>query len=50
MYTITPAGRERLARIKSNMLPYLDVIASSVDRLRDELYQPHLRKVIGENR
>ena len=50
MYTITPAGRERLARIKSNMRPYLDVITSAVDRLRDELYQPHLRPVIGENR
>lgn len=49
-YTITPAGRERLARIKSNMRPYLDLISSAVDRLRDELYQPHLRKVIGENR
>ena len=50
MYTITPAGRERLARIKSNMRPYLDLISSAVDRLRDELYQPHLRQVIGENR
>ncbi len=50
MYTITPAGRERLSRIKNNMRPYLDVISSAVDRLRDELYQPHLRRVIGENR
>jgi DNA-binding PadR family transcriptional regulator len=50
MYTITPAGRERLARIKRNMRPYLDLISSAVDRLRDELYQPHLRQVIGENR
>src|SRR5579885_1880457 len=50
MYTITPAGRERLARIKRNMRPYLDLISSAVDRLRDELYQPHLRSVIGENR
>jgi PadR family transcriptional regulator PadR len=50
MYTITPAGRERLSRIKNNMRPYLDVISSAVDRLRDELYQPHLRQVIGENR
>jgi DNA-binding PadR family transcriptional regulator len=38
MYTITPAGRERLARIKVNMLPYLDALAASVERLRSELY------------
>jgi PadR family transcriptional regulator PadR len=38
MYSITPAGRERLARIKTNMLPYLDHLAASVDRLRTELY------------
>ncbi|GAC1426831.1 MAG: hypothetical protein NVSMB5_21480 [Candidatus Velthaea sp.] len=38
MYAITPAGRERLARIKTNMLPYLDYLAASVDRLRHELY------------
>jgi len=50
IYTITAAGRERLARIKGNMRPYLDVISSAVERLRDELYQPHLRQVIGENR
>lgn len=37
-YSITPAGRERLARIKTDMLPYLDAIAASVDRLRSELY------------
>ena len=38
LYTITPAGRERLARIKSNMRPYLELITSAVDRLHDELY------------
>jgi DNA-binding PadR family transcriptional regulator len=37
-YTITPAGRERLARIKANMLPYLDHLAAAVARLRAELY------------
>jgi PadR family transcriptional regulator PadR len=39
LYSITPAGRERLGRIKAHMRPYLDVIASAVERLRDELYQ-----------
>ena len=38
MYSITPAGRERLERIKTNMLPYLDALAASVERLRSELY------------
>ncbi len=38
IYTITPAGRERLARIKHNMLPYLDNLAAAVERLRSELY------------
>jgi PadR family transcriptional regulator PadR len=38
LYEITPAGRERLGRIKANMLPYLDYLAASVDRLRRELY------------
>jgi DNA-binding PadR family transcriptional regulator len=38
IYAITPAGRERLARIKANMLPYLDYLAASVERLRAELY------------
>ncbi len=38
MYSITPAGRERLGRIKSNMLPYLQTLAESVARLRQELY------------
>ncbi|HZZ65152.1 MAG TPA: helix-turn-helix transcriptional regulator [Candidatus Baltobacteraceae bacterium] len=40
LYRITPAGRERLARIKANMLPYLQMLAQSVDRLRNELYTP----------
>ncbi|MEO6913402.1 MAG: PadR family transcriptional regulator [Candidatus Baltobacteraceae bacterium] len=38
-YTITATGRERLARIKTNMLPYLDTLAVSVQRLRSELYE-----------
>ena len=38
MYRITPAGRERLARIKANMLPYLQMLSESVQRLRHELY------------
>jgi DNA-binding PadR family transcriptional regulator len=38
IYSITPAGRERLERIKTNMLPYLDHLAASVERLRAELY------------
>lgn len=38
-YTITSAGRERLVRIKTNMLPYLDSLAVSVQRLRSELYE-----------
>jgi DNA-binding PadR family transcriptional regulator len=39
LYRITPAGRERLERIKTNMLPYLDLLAGSIDRLRGELYE-----------
>ncbi len=38
-YRITAAGRERLARIKANMVPYLDVLAASIERLRTELYE-----------
>jgi DNA-binding PadR family transcriptional regulator len=38
LYRITPGGRERLARIKHNMLPYLDLLAASLDRLRSALY------------
>ena len=37
-YHITEEGRERLRRIKNNMLPYLDLLAASIDRLRTELY------------
>ena len=44
LYSITPAGRERLARIKGNMRPYLELISSAVDRLHDELYHPQPRE------
>lgn len=37
-YRITDEGRARLARIKSGMLPYLDTLAGSIERLRRELY------------
>ncbi len=37
-YTITEAGKSRLQRIKTGMLPYLDLISASIDRLRRELY------------
>jgi DNA-binding PadR family transcriptional regulator len=37
-YRITDAGRARLERIKSGMLPYLDTLAGSIARLRSELY------------
>ncbi len=37
-YRITDEGRHRLERIKSGMLPYLDLLAGSIDRLRRELY------------
>lgn len=39
LYRITPAGRERLDRIKANMLPYLQMLSDSVERLRRELYE-----------
>jgi DNA-binding PadR family transcriptional regulator len=39
-YRITPDGRARLDRIKSTMLPYLEMLAGSVARLRRELYEP----------
>jgi PadR family transcriptional regulator PadR len=39
-YRITPEGRVRLDRIKSTMLPYLEMLAGSVARLRRELYEP----------
>ena len=37
-YRITTEGRHRLERIKSGMLPYLDMLADSIGRLRGELY------------
>jgi PadR family transcriptional regulator PadR len=37
-YTVTDAGIERLNRIKTGMLPYLEMLAASVARLRGELY------------
>ena len=39
LYRITPAGSERLTRIKANMLPYLQMLSDSVERLRRELYE-----------
>jgi PadR family transcriptional regulator PadR len=39
VYAITPAGEERLRRIKLSMLPYLDSIERAVKRLKDELYE-----------
>jgi DNA-binding PadR family transcriptional regulator len=41
IYSITPAGEERLARIKDTMLPYLEQIERAIGRLKDELYQPY---------
>ena len=38
-YHITPQGRERLERIKVNMLPYLQMLSDSIARLRRELYE-----------
>jgi PadR family transcriptional regulator, regulatory protein PadR len=38
-YRITDEGVQRLERIKSAMLPYLDMVAASVARLRNELYE-----------
>ncbi|HTX58395.1 MAG TPA: PadR family transcriptional regulator [Verrucomicrobiae bacterium] len=39
VYAITPAGQERLRRIKASMLPYLDSIERAVKRLKTELYE-----------
>jgi len=39
IYSITPAGEERLARIKSAMLPYLDSIERAVASLKQQLYR-----------
>jgi PadR family transcriptional regulator PadR len=47
IYSITPAGRERLARIKNNMRPYLDVISATIDRLNKELYHEHLSRTVA---
>jgi PadR family transcriptional regulator, regulatory protein PadR len=38
IYAITPAGKERLERIKSAMNPYLETIESAITRLRKALY------------
>jgi PadR family transcriptional regulator, regulatory protein PadR len=37
-YRITDEGEQRLHRIKTGMLPYLDTLAGSIARLRTELY------------
>jgi len=37
-YRITNDGRARLDRIKDGMLPYLETLAGSIARLRNELY------------
>ncbi len=47
VYSITPAGRERLTRIKNSMRPYLDVISATVDRLNKELYHEHLSRTVA---
>jgi PadR family transcriptional regulator PadR len=39
VYAITEHGRERLQRIKSAMLPYLDSVAAAIHRLKSELYK-----------
>ncbi len=39
VYAITPAGEERLRRIRTSMLPYLDSIERAVKRLKTELYE-----------
>ena len=38
IYEITASGRERLALIKGNMLPYLDMILGAIVKLKSELY------------
>jgi PadR family transcriptional regulator, regulatory protein PadR len=38
IYAITPAGLERLERIKSAMNPYLETIEGAIARLRKALY------------
>lgn len=39
IYAITAEGEERLKRIKSLMLPYLESIAGAIERLKAELYE-----------
>lgn len=39
IYSITPEGNERLARIKEAMLPYLDSVERAAGRLRKSLYE-----------
>jgi PadR family transcriptional regulator, regulatory protein PadR len=39
VYAITAQGEERLKRIKSLMLPYLDSIGGAIERLKSELYE-----------
>lgn len=39
VYAITEQGEQRLKRIKSLMLPYLDSIGSAIERLKRELYE-----------
>jgi DNA-binding PadR family transcriptional regulator len=46
-YRITDAGRSRLERIKSGMLPYLDMLAASIARLRGELYEPQASEPVA---
>jgi PadR family transcriptional regulator, regulatory protein PadR len=38
IYSITPAGEERLSRIKGAMLPYLESIERAVGELKRQLY------------
>jgi PadR family transcriptional regulator, regulatory protein PadR len=38
IYSITPAGEERLTKIKAAMLPYLESIERAVGRLKKRLY------------
>ncbi|HEY8298629.1 MAG TPA: PadR family transcriptional regulator [Candidatus Baltobacteraceae bacterium] len=38
IYSITPEGQARLARIKDGMLPYLETIVTAVSALKYELY------------
>ena len=39
IYAITEQGKERLNRIKTLMLPYLDSIGGAIVRLKAELYR-----------